>query len=83
MINLPPQVDEIYYLEFSSEESAAYDAANKDTIALFKEAISSGKEGGKNFNALTCLNFLLRFCNLGLLVNARNASENSETLSAF
>jgi SWI/SNF-related matrix-associated actin-dependent regulator of chromatin subfamily A3 len=58
VIELPKRVDEIHHVEFSSEERDAYDAANKDTIALFEEAISSGREGGKTFNALTRLNFL-------------------------
>lgn len=64
MINLPPQADEIHHLEFSSEERNAYNAANKDTIALFEEAISSGRQGGKTFNALTRLNFYDSFATL-------------------
>lgn len=77
VINLPPRVDEIHHLEFSSEESVAYESANKETIALFEEAISSGRQGGKTFNALSRLNFLRLFCNLGLLVNSRQASRPS------
>ncbi|KAH7355161.1 SNF2 family N-terminal domain-containing protein [Rhexocercosporidium sp. MPI-PUGE-AT-0058] len=77
VINLPPRVDEIHHLEFSSEESVAYESANKETIALFEEAISSGRQGGKTFNALSRLNFLRLFCNLGLLVNFRQACRPS------
>ncbi|PMD57317.1 uncharacterized protein K444DRAFT_644904 [Hyaloscypha bicolor E] len=66
VIKLPARVDEIHHLEFSSEESDGYNAAKKETIALFEEAISSNKQGGKTFNALTRLNFLRIFCNLGL-----------------
>jgi hypothetical protein len=77
VIDLPARTDEIHHLEFSSKERNAYNAANKDTIALFEEAISSGREGGKTFNALTRLNFLRLFCNLGLLANARSAPETS------
>lgn len=70
-------MDEIHHLEFSLEESAAYKSANKETITLFEEAISSGRQGGKTFNALSRLNFLRLFCNLGLLVNSRQASRAS------
>lgn len=66
MIKLPARVDKIHYLEFSSEESNGYNTAKKETIALFEEAISSNKQGGKTFNALTRLNFLRIFCNLSL-----------------
>jgi SWI/SNF-related matrix-associated actin-dependent regulator of chromatin subfamily A3 len=71
VIKLPARVDEIHHLEFSSEESDGYNAAKKETIALFEEAISSDRQGGKTFNALTRLNFLRIFCNLGLWCHKR------------
>lgn len=79
VINLPPRIDEIHHLEFSSEERSAYNAAKRDTISLFEEAICSGRQGGKIFNVLTRLNFLRLFCNLGLLANERSALETPPT----
>jgi SWI/SNF-related matrix-associated actin-dependent regulator of chromatin subfamily A3 len=73
VINLPARVDEIHHLEFSPEERAGYNAANKETVALFEEAISSGRQSGKTFNALARLNFLRLFCNLGLVLHKRPA----------
>lgn len=70
MVQLPTRTDEVYHVDFSPRERAAYDSANKDTIALFEEVISSGREGGKTFNALSRLNHLRQFCNLGLLASA-------------
>jgi SWI/SNF-related matrix-associated actin-dependent regulator of chromatin subfamily A3 len=80
VIKLPARVDEIHHLEFSSEESDGYNAAKKETIALFEEAISSNKQGGKTFNALTRLNFLRIFCNLGLWCHKK---PNSAIFPAF
>ena len=84
VVNLPGRVDEIHHLEFSSEERDMYNAANRETIALIEEAISSGRESGKTFNALTRLNFLRLFCNLGHFPHRRSASATtSATTSAF
>ena len=74
VIDLPSRVDEIHHLEFSTEERDAYNSANKDTIALFEDAISSGRQGGKTFNALTRLNYLRLFCNLGLSIYFQQAT---------
>ena len=81
MVDLPQRVDEIHHLEFSHEERNAYSAANRETIALFEEAISSGRQNGKTFNALARLNFLRVFCNLGLLANGR--AETSSTKKSW
>jgi SWI/SNF-related matrix-associated actin-dependent regulator of chromatin subfamily A3 len=77
VIDLPPRVDEVHHLDFSPEERDGYNAANRETIALFEEAISSGRQSGKTFNALTRLNFLRLFCNLGLLIDKRTVSATS------
>jgi SNF2 family DNA or RNA helicase len=76
VINLPARVDEVHHLEFSPAERDGYIAANKETIALFEEAISSGRQSGKTFNALARLNFMRLFCNLGLLISRRHSSDN-------
>lgn len=80
VIDLPARVDEIHHLEFSPQEREGYSNAIRDTIALFEEAISLGEESGKAFNALTRLNCLRIFCNLGLLVHTLHASKGSGTL---
>jgi hypothetical protein len=77
VIDLPARVDEVHHLEFSPEERRAYDSAKKETVMLFEEAISSGRQGGKTFNALTRINILRLFCNLGIWVRTRNTSETS------
>ncbi len=77
VIDLPARVDEIHRLEFSVEERNAYKSANKDTIALFEDAISSDRQGGKTFNALARLNFLRVFCNLGLSAYGQQTSPPS------
>jgi hypothetical protein len=79
VINIPARVDEIHHLEFSPKERARYNAANKETVALFEEAISSSRQSGKTFNALARLNFLRLFCNLGLLLHKRPAQLPSST----
>lgn len=79
VINLPARVDEIHHLEFSSKEFHGYNAAKKETITLFEEAISSGRQSNKTFNALTRLNSLRLFCNLGLLVQRRPTLATSLT----
>jgi SWI/SNF-related matrix-associated actin-dependent regulator of chromatin subfamily A3 len=79
VINLPARVDEIHHLEFSPEERDGYNAAKKETVALFEEAISSGRQSGKTFNALARLNFLRLFCNLGLVLHKRPAQLPSST----
>lgn len=79
MIELPPRTDEVHHIDFSPKERDAYDSANKDTIALFEEVISSRREGGKTFNALSRLNYLRKFCNLGLLAPELGISTASQS----
>jgi hypothetical protein len=76
-------VDEVYYLEFSLEERDAYNSAKEATVALFEEAISSGIQGRKSFNALSRLNFLRLFCNLGVSGHYRQNSVGSAVSRAL
>lgn len=83
VINLPARVDEIHHLEFSTEELLGYNAAKKETVNLFEEAISSGRQSNKTFNALARLNFLRLFCNLGLLIHRQPASATSSPVRDY
>ncbi|KAF4635250.1 hypothetical protein G7Y89_g2850 [Cudoniella acicularis] len=67
VVQLPPRVDEIHYLNFTQAEREKYEAAKTQSRALLEEAISSGNRGGKTFNALRLLNILRLICNHGLL----------------
>ena len=70
MVQLPPRVDEIHHLEFTQAERKKYEAAKYQSRAMLEEAISSGSQGGKTFNALWLLNILRLICNHGLLAQS-------------
>jgi SNF2 family DNA or RNA helicase len=74
VIQLPPRVDEVHHLNFTPAEREKYEAAKTQSRALLDEAISSGNQCGKTFNALCLLNNLRLICNHGLL--ARSTIEN-------
>jgi SWI/SNF-related matrix-associated actin-dependent regulator of chromatin subfamily A3 len=67
VVKLPPRVDEVHHLNFTPAEREKYDAAKFQSRARLEEAISSGSQGGKTFNALWLLNILRLICNHGLL----------------
>ena len=70
VVNLPSRVDEIHHLDFSSAEREKYEAATIQSRVLLEEAISSGNQSGKTFNALWLLNILRLICNHGLLAQS-------------
>ena len=70
VVQLPPRVDEIHHLNFTPAEREKYEGAKIESRALLEEAISSGNQGGKTFNALWLLNFLRLICNHGLLAQS-------------
>ena len=74
VVQLPPRVDEIHHLNFTPAEREKYEAAKTQSRTLLEEAISSGNQGGKTFNALRLLNILRLICNHGLL--AQSTVEN-------
>jgi SNF2 family DNA or RNA helicase len=74
VIELPARVDEVHHLNFTAAERERYEAAKIQSRALLDEAISSGNQCRKAFNALWLLNNLRLICNHGLL--ARSTMEN-------
>jgi SWI/SNF-related matrix-associated actin-dependent regulator of chromatin subfamily A3 len=70
VVQLPSRIDEIHHLDFSPAEREKYDAAKTQSRVLLEEAISSGNQGGKTFNALWLLNILRLICNHGLLAQS-------------
>lgn len=70
VVKLPSRIDEIHHLDFSPAEREKYDAAKTQSRVLLEEAISSGNQGGKTFNALWLLNILRLICNHGLLAQS-------------
>jgi SWI/SNF-related matrix-associated actin-dependent regulator of chromatin subfamily A3 len=75
VIQLPRRVDEIHHLNFTPAERETYEDAKIQSRTLLEEAISSGNQGGKTFNALRLLNILRLICNHGLL--AQSTTENT------
>jgi SNF2 family DNA or RNA helicase len=69
VVQLPPRIDEIHHLNFTEAEQDMYEAAKTRSRMLLEEAISSGNQNGKTFNALRLLNILRLICNHGLLTN--------------
>lgn len=67
VVKLPPRVDEIHHLNFTEAERERYEVAKTQSRALLEDAISSGNQGYKTFNALRLLNILRLICNHGLL----------------
>ncbi|RFU23988.1 hypothetical protein B7463_g12351, partial [Scytalidium lignicola] len=82
VIQLPSRVDEIHHLNFSPAEREKYEAAKAQSRALFEEAISSGHQAGKTFNALCLLNILRLICNHGLLDQSTLEKITSQTPGA-
>ena len=70
VVKLPSRVDEIHHLNFSTAEREKYDAAKTQSRVLLEEAISSGNQGSRTFNALWLLNILRLICNHGLLAQS-------------
>jgi SWI/SNF-related matrix-associated actin-dependent regulator of chromatin subfamily A3 len=79
VVQLPPRVDEIHHLNFTPAEREKYDATKTQSRALLEEAISSGNQGGKTFNALWLLNILRLICNHGLLAQSSVENKTSQT----
>jgi SWI/SNF-related matrix-associated actin-dependent regulator of chromatin subfamily A3 len=70
VVELPPRVDEIHHLSFTPAERERYEAAKTQSRSLLEDAISSGNQGYKTFNALWLLNILRLICNHGLLAQS-------------
>ena len=70
MVQLPPRVDEVHHLSFTSAELEMYETTKVQSRVLLEEAISSGRQDGKTFNALRLLNTLRVICNHGLLTRS-------------
>jgi SWI/SNF-related matrix-associated actin-dependent regulator of chromatin subfamily A3 len=85
VINLPPRLDEIHRLHFTEAERDKYDSVKTKSRNLLEEATSSGRNGGKTFNALSLLNILRLICNHGLLgqhsLNKRPLCTTGHTLT--
>ncbi|KAH8749962.1 SNF2 family N-terminal domain-containing protein [Hyaloscypha finlandica] len=79
VVDLPLRVDEIHHLDFSPAEREKYDAATIQSRLLLEEAISSGNQSGKTFNALWLLNILRLICNHGLLAQSTMESKLPRT----
>ncbi|KAM3068187.1 hypothetical protein ACMFMG_011234 [Clarireedia jacksonii] len=79
VIQLPPRVDEIHHLNFTPAEREKYEDAKIESRMLLEEAISSGNQGGKTFNALRLLNILRLICNHGLLAQSTVSNLTSRT----
>lgn len=71
------RVDEVHHLDFALAEREMYETAKTQSRTLLEEAISSGNQGSKTFNALRLLNILRLICNHGLL--AQSAMEKKLT----
>jgi SWI/SNF-related matrix-associated actin-dependent regulator of chromatin subfamily A3 len=67
VVHLPTRTDEVHHLDFAPMEREKYEAAKIHSRALLEDAISSGNESGKAFNALRLLNTLRLICSHGLL----------------
>jgi SWI/SNF-related matrix-associated actin-dependent regulator of chromatin subfamily A3 len=80
VVNLPPRVDEIHHLNFTQAERENYEAAKTQSRALLEDAISSGNQGYKTFNALRLLNILRLICNHGLLAQSTLEKKSPQTL---
>ncbi|TAQ86370.1 hypothetical protein B7494_g5289 [Chlorociboria aeruginascens] len=83
VVQLPSRIDKIHRLNFSPAEQEKYDTANTQSRVLLEEAISSGNQGGKTFNALWLLNILRLICNHGLLAQSTVESKISQTLRSM
>jgi len=70
VVQLPPRNDEVHHLDFAPAEREKYEAAKIQSRALLEDAISSGNERGKTFNALWLLNILRLICSHGLLAQS-------------
>jgi len=79
VVQLPPRVDEIHHLDFSSFEKVAYDDAKQFTVRMLDHAISSGDRGRTTFNALQRLNVLRLICSHGLLASQHQIMEQAPT----
>lgn len=77
VIDLPPRVDLVRYLDFSPSEQSWYDQARKGTIQRLDEALSSNPlKSGQYLNALQWLNELRLICNHGLAQRSRTPSKS-------
>jgi SWI/SNF-related matrix-associated actin-dependent regulator of chromatin subfamily A3 len=79
VVQLPPRVDQVHHLSFTSAERERYESAKTQSRALLDEAISSGNQGGKAFNALCLLNNLRLICNHGLLTQSTFENKTCQT----
>lgn len=70
MVKLPTRVDQIHHLNFTAAERENYEAVRSQSRKRLEEAISSGNQSGKTFNALSLLNNLRLICNHGLLARS-------------
>jgi SNF2 family DNA or RNA helicase len=75
VVNLPPRMDEIHHLDFSSEERQKYDSARLQTVAILQAAISSANQRRNTFNALKRLNMLRLICSHGLLTRTNQIKD--------
>lgn len=83
VIDLPPRVDSVRYLDFSSSERSLYDQARKATIQRLDEALSSNPlKPGQYLNALQRLNELRLMCNHGLAHKTRTSSKPADMNSS-
>lgn len=79
VVQLPSRIDEVHHLDFSPAEREKYDDATIQSRVLLEEAISSGNQSGKTFNALCLLNILRLICNHGLLAHSTAESKIFQT----
>jgi SWI/SNF-related matrix-associated actin-dependent regulator of chromatin subfamily A3 len=83
VVQLPPRVDQVHHLNFTSAERERYELAKTQSRVLLDEAISSGNQGGKTFNALWLLNNLRLICNHGLLARSTFENKAAQTRQAL
>jgi SWI/SNF-related matrix-associated actin-dependent regulator of chromatin subfamily A3 len=70
VVQLPSRTDEVHHLDFEPAERETYEAAKMQSCVLLDDAISSGNQRRKTFNALELLNKLRLICSHGLLAQS-------------
>jgi SWI/SNF-related matrix-associated actin-dependent regulator of chromatin subfamily A3 len=83
VVRLPSRIDEIHHLEFAPLEREIFNAAKREAVTLLDDAISSGSQAGKSFNALQRLNTLRLICCQGLLTRSTQAATNNGPIQNF
>ena len=73
MIELPPRKDVIYNLGFRPDEAAEYQSLEKVVARTLDHGLEAEQNRAPTYaNALTIINLLRRFCDVGSLAHARS-----------